>query len=80
MFGPPTILGLSHEYANLSRWLDENLKPEMTSVFRSPEHSCFASYYELDNKDSGIYLKNGFQSIQDPVPASVIKYAGNTSP
>jgi hypothetical protein len=76
MFGPPTILGLSHDYANLSRWLDENLIPETAADFRRPEHSCFKSYYDYDNRDMGVYLKRGFKSIRDPVPNSVINNAG----
>jgi hypothetical protein len=75
MFGPPTILGLSHDYANLSKWLDDNLKPETAQEFRKPERTCFKNYYEFDNKDAGVYFKNGFKSIRDEVPNSVINNA-----
>jgi hypothetical protein len=76
MMGPPTILGLAHDYKNLSRWLDEELIPQNASTFRIPERSCFASYYDFDGKDTGIYFKRGFRSIWDPIPASVIEYGG----
>lgn len=76
MMGPPTILGLSHDYKNLSKWLEAELIPAFESTFRIPERSCFANYYDFDEKDSGVYLKRGFKSIWDPVPATVIEYGG----
>jgi hypothetical protein len=76
MFGPPTLLGLAHDYPNMSKWIDDNLIPETASTFRIPEQSCFVNYYSFDGKDTGIYFKRGFKSIFDPVPMSVIDAAG----
>jgi hypothetical protein len=78
MFGPPTLLGLAHDYPNMSKWIDDNLIPETASTFRIPEASCFVNYYGFDNKDTGVYFKRGFKSIFDPVPMSVIDNAGMT--
>jgi hypothetical protein len=77
MFGPPTLIGLSHDYKNLSNWIDDNLKPETAAEFRIPEKACFGSFYGFDNHDTGLYFKRGFESIHDPVPDSVIKTAGS---
>jgi hypothetical protein len=76
MFGPPTLIGLSHDYKNLSDWIDDNLKPETAAEFRVPEKACFGSFYGFDSQDTGKYFKRGFESIHDPVPDSVIKAAG----
>ena len=78
MFTPPTILGLSHDYANLSRWLDGNLIPEKAAEFRKAESQCFSSNEQLfENRDLGVFLKNGMKSlIEDPIPSSVMREAG----
>jgi hypothetical protein len=76
MFGPPTLIGLSHDYANLSDWIHENLKPETAAEFLIPEKACFGSFYGFDSTNTGKYFKRGMESIHDPVPDSVIKIAG----
>jgi hypothetical protein len=76
MMGPPTLLGLAHDYKNMSDWLDEELIPATASTFRIPETSCFYSYYRFDEKDTGVFFKNGFRAILAPVPHSVIEYGG----
>jgi hypothetical protein len=78
MFGPPTLIGLAHDYKNLSDWIGQNLKPERAKEFLLPEKACFGSFYGFDNHDTGEYFKRGFQSIKDPVPDSVIKAAGTS--
>jgi hypothetical protein len=80
MFTPPTILGLAHDYANLSIWLDENLIPEKAAEFRKAESQCFSSNENVfENRDMGIFFKRGFKSlVQDPIPASVMREAGES--
>jgi hypothetical protein len=76
MFGPPTLLGLARDYKNLSNWIAENLIPETEDQFRIPEKACFGSFYRFDEQDTGKYFKRGFDSIRDPIPASVIAVGG----
>jgi hypothetical protein len=76
-FEPPSILGLAHDYANLSAWLDENLVPETAADFRQSDRQCYVSNVETFRyMDLGKYLKRGFASIFDPIPASVLTSAG----
>jgi hypothetical protein len=76
MFVPITYLGLSHDYANLSRWLDENLVPEHAADFRKAEQQCYNSNYMYANQTVDMYLKGGQKSLLDPVPLSVMNNAG----
>jgi hypothetical protein len=79
MFTPPTLLGLAHDYANFSKWLDENLIPDKVADFRKGERQCFRSnekfYY---NQDMGTYFKHGYKSLTEhPIPVSVMREAGD---
>jgi len=38
--GPPGIVGLSHDYQNLSTWLDENLVPSTKAKFMRAGSQC----------------------------------------
>jgi len=69
---PPAILGLSHDYANLSKWLDDNLVPSLASEFRMAEKQCFDSNEKMfGHQDLGKYFKRGYNSLFDVVPNSV---------
>jgi hypothetical protein len=72
---PPGILGISHDYKNLSKWLDENLEPKWEKEFRQGEHQCFTSNMMWENKDMDKYFKRGWKSVFDPLPNSVIQSA-----
>ena len=78
MFTPPALLGLAHDYANFSRWLDDNLIPETAAEFRKGERQCFTSNEKLfTNQDMGAYFRHGYKSlIEHEIPTSVMKYAG----
>jgi hypothetical protein len=76
MFMPPVLLGLSHDYSNLSKWLDENLVPEHAAEFRKAEKQCFSSNYEYEKRNMNMYFKRGVSSLLDPVPLSVFNSAG----
>lgn len=74
---PPAILGQSHDYKNMSKWLDENLIESLAPEFRKAESQCFNSNTIYQNQDMGKYFKNGFNSLRfDEVPNSVMKWAG----
>ncbi|KAF2427791.1 LIP-domain-containing protein [Tothia fuscella] len=76
MFGPPTVMGLSHEFSNLSHWLDENLLPDKAAEFRRVENQCFRSFYDMQNIDFGGYLRGGLSAFLTGVPLSVMEHAG----
>jgi hypothetical protein len=70
---PPAILGLSHDYPNMSTWVAENLKPELADEFRKTDSQCFDSNERMfAYQDLGKYFKRGYQSLFDPVPKSVM--------
>jgi hypothetical protein len=75
-FGPPVMLGLSHDFSNLSQWLDNNLVPERATEYRQAEHSCYEGNSKYSNKDIGSYFKNGYDSVFEAVPASVLRTSG----
>ena len=79
MFIPITFLGLSHDYANLSKWLDNNLVPEHAAEFRLAEKQCFNSNYIFGDHPIERYLKGGQKSLLEPVPLSVLNSAGTFS-
>lgn len=75
---PPAILGLSHDYPNMSTWIAENLIPETSAEFRKADSQCFDSNAELFSyQDIGKYFKRGWDSLlNDPVPNSVMHSGG----
>ena len=77
VFSPPTILGLSRDYANYSAWLKENLNPVSEQEFRLAEGQCHGANSEIF-KDMNLskYFKRGYSSTLDPVPSSVMKWSG----
>jgi hypothetical protein len=75
-FAAPVMLGFSHDYANLSQWLDENLVPANADDFRKREKECIISEFMFASKDMGKYFKRGIESLSDPIPASVVQSAG----
>jgi hypothetical protein len=75
-FGPTTLLGLSHDYANLSNWLDQNLEPSLAKEFRKAEQQCIISDTMYAGKDLHKYFKGGAKSLSESVPVSVVNSAG----
>ncbi|KAE9971856.1 hypothetical protein EG328_005337 [Venturia inaequalis] len=71
---PPALLGLSHDYPNMSTWIAEELIPETAAEFRKADSQCFDSNEaQFAYKDIGTYFKRGLNSIvNDPVPRSVM--------
>src|ERR1700760_1560816 len=73
----PNLLGLAHDYSNLSNWLNENLVEEFSHQFRRAESQCIlTNFAEYADKDLGGYFKRGYESLNDPVPSSVIYWTG----
>lgn len=76
-WAPPVLMGLSHDYANLSQWLDQNLVPAKADRFRATETMCLLdndSFYANDTMSD--YFVGGYASWNDSVPASVVQSAG----
>lgn len=75
---PPALLGLSHDYPNMSTWIAEELIPETAAEFRKADSQCFDSNEaQFAYKDIGTYFKRGLNSIvNDPVPRSVMHSGG----
>lgn len=69
---PPTMLGLSHDYNNLSNWLTENLIPQKAAVYRMGDKRCVDGNKNYTNTDMGQYYKKGYaDSINNPIVKSV---------
>ncbi|KAF2398657.1 LIP-domain-containing protein [Trichodelitschia bisporula] len=76
-FGPPIILGMSHDYKNLSDWLKENVIPGQEAALRKADYQCFDSNEAYARTELGIYFKRTYQSLMDdPVPQSVFYWGG----
>jgi hypothetical protein len=65
------MLGLSHDYKNLSKWLDDNLIPEKAAAYRMGDKRCVDGNKNYSNTDMGSYMRRGYSSIHDPVVQSV---------
>jgi hypothetical protein len=75
-FTPTLLLGLSHDYPVLSKWLSDNLEPSLEAEFRMAEQQCLKSNDMYAKKEAGLYYKHGIKSLSDAVPVSVVKDAG----
>jgi hypothetical protein len=70
-------MGISHDYPDLTTWLDANLIQNLTKEFKQVERQCFGSNSMYEKKKIGSYFKRGVDSIlRDAVPVSVFKNAG----
>lgn len=75
-FGPPVILGLSHDFANLSLWMNNSLVKSNEEEYRKAEHHCFDSNSLYSYQDLGKYYTKGYGALQESIPRSVIASAG----
>ena len=73
---PPGIIGISHDYPELAKWLDDNLIPSMAAEFRKAESQCFDGNDMYKYQDLGKYFKRGYNSLFDPIPNRIIQRAG----
>ena len=67
---------MAHDYANLSKWLNDNLVPEHAAKFWAAETQCFDSNAVYSYKDLNPWFKRGWSSLKDDVPASVREWSG----
>jgi hypothetical protein len=74
---PPALLGIGHDYPNLTNWVNENLEPSLANEFKKTDHQCWDSNEMFTNQDIGKYFKRGWQSVFDPLPNSVVQSAGS---
>jgi hypothetical protein len=65
------MLGLSHDYKNLSQWLDDNLVPAKAAAYRMGDKRCVNGNMNFSNTDMGQYMRRGYSSIHDNVVQSV---------
>jgi hypothetical protein len=69
-----TFVGLSHDYRNLSTWLDENLNPATADAFWATETYCIDGnaniYTTIDTCD---YFTRGCDAWLDDVPATTLQ-------
>jgi Secretory lipase len=71
------MLGLAHDYANLSDWMNANLNPNHEVEWRRAESQCLTSNFgEFQNLSMARYFKRGYPSFRDAVPASVLRWGG----
>lgn len=68
---PPVMLGLSHDYKNMSDWLADNLVPEKEAEYRQGDKRCVDGNKNFTNTDMGLYMKRGYESIHETIPQSV---------
>jgi hypothetical protein len=76
-WGPEVYAGLSHDYRNLSDWLDQNLIPETAEQFWATETYCIdgnADVYTF--VDTCNYFTRGCDGWGDPIPSEVLQTAG----
>jgi hypothetical protein len=73
LFAASSLLGLSHDYPELTTWLRDNLNPTFEAEFRKAEKQCIASDSIYIGKDIGKYFKRGLNALLDPIPQEVIK-------
>ena len=68
------MVGLSHDYRNLSTWLDENLDPTKAEAFWATETYCIDgnanTYTTVDTCD---YFTNGCANWDDPIPQEALR-------
>jgi hypothetical protein len=75
-FIPSSILGIAHDYPNLTTWLNQELAPEHEAEFRKAEKTCFDGNEIYKNQDIGKFFKRGLNSLYEPMPLSVLELAG----
>ena len=75
---PPGLLGISHDYQNLSTWIDENVKPDMRDqLFKTDSQCVLSNTLQFSYTNIGDYFKNGVNSIlYDEIPNSALYWAG----
>jgi hypothetical protein len=71
------MLGLAHDYQNLSQWLSEHLRPDRAAQYRLGEESCISGYANFTNQDLGQYFTKGYNVVYEKTPADVMRSTGS---
>jgi hypothetical protein len=65
--------GLSHDYRDLSDWLDQNLVPENATAFWGAETYCIQQSADLYTTiNTCEYFTRGCAAWNDPIPSQVL--------
>lgn len=71
------IIGLTHAYPSLAKFVDEQLIPATRDEFFLPATECATTTLDkLAGKDIGAYFKNGLATLNDPEALSAINDGG----
>ncbi|PGH09530.1 hypothetical protein GX51_00636 [Blastomyces parvus] len=68
--------GLAKAYPNLTAWMDENMLPDKRGEFFRHATNCQIQGIDGGFHDIFSYFVDGEKSIYEPVPASVLDWAG----
>ena len=73
-WGPVTLVGLSHDYRNLSSWLDAELDPARAEEFWATEEYCIDGNANVfTNSDTCQYFTRGCDGWADEIPQTAIR-------
>lgn len=73
-WGPVTLVGLSHDYRNLSTWLDAELNPDRAEEFWATEEYCIDGNANVfTNSDTCQYFTRGCDGWSDEIPQTAIR-------
>lgn len=73
----PAMLGISHDFKNLSEWIDANILPWRAEEFRKAETQCMGAKTDYGKGNIGQFFKRGLESIlSDETPASIVRQVG----
>jgi hypothetical protein len=77
-FIPPALWGVSKDYPEVAKWMNDNLVPDRAAEFREALDYCFdMDEKKFSHKDISMYLKKGFDSVfSDPVMSGTIRKTG----
>ncbi|QDS76000.1 hypothetical protein FKW77_004607 [Venturia effusa] len=74
---PPVLLGLAHDYKNLSDFINENLVPEKAAAYKAGEKRCVDGNKNFTNTDMNQYYKKDYAMIlHDPFVSTVARATG----
>jgi hypothetical protein len=73
---PPALIGLSHDYKNMSEWLDKSLKPDKKEFFWKTATQCYDTNWEdYAGMKVGDFFIKGQDALLEELPISVFNSA-----
>jgi hypothetical protein len=73
-WGPVAYAGISHDFPELSAWLEQNLKPERAEEFWNVEKLCIeasSTFYAQHNTCD--YFIRGCAALDDELPSTILR-------